>query len=412
MILTIDLETYSPQDIGKVGAYRYAQDPDFEILLCSAAVDDGRVQLTDTTDNGNIGLAALKTLLFAPCYTKRAWNAAFEWWCLSEYFHLTQQQREDWLDQWQVIRVHAMYCGLPACLKMAAQALLLPECKAKMMEGAALIRYCCCPCKPTKTNGGRTRNLPEHDPEKWKIFRQYNIRDVETERHIDNLLEPFTVPDFIWQQWRDDVRMTSRGSAPGARGVVQEKQVTAATAAALLKWLKEDSNYIPLQTRESFDETATPAQRAATASAQSPQLLLSIHGNSAANGSTAAGFECYPAVPGRTWHQESFYFAKLLAGGMQSIGARLRGRGGVRYIYYLENDQKQLEENTYTQVRPERSFTLLEDVDCPAVLAEQCFVTNAEDVERFGSEESCKTVARIYYEAICAYFGTEPLPVK
>ena len=194
------------------------------------------------------------------------------------------------------------------------------------------------------------------------------------------------------------------GNDPGARGVVEEKQVTAATAAALLQWLEEDSNYIPLQTRESFDATATPAQRAAAASAQSPQLLLSIHGNSAANGSTA--------VPGRTWHQESFYFARLLAGGMQSIGAKLRGRGGVRYIYYLENDQKQLVENTYTQVRPERSFTLLEDVDCPAVLAEQCFVTNAEDVEHFGSEQGCKAVARIYYEAICTYFGTEPLPVK
>lgn len=106
------------------------------------------------------------------------------------------------------------------------------------------------------------------------------------------------------------------------------------------------------------------------------------------------------------------FICKLLAGGMQSIGAKLRGRGGVRYIYYLENDQKQLVENTYTQVRPERSFTLLEDVDCPAVLAEQCFVTNDEDVEHFGSEQGCKTVARIYYEAICAYFGTEPLPVK
>lgn len=202
------------------------------------------------------------------------------------------------------------------------------------------------------------------------------------------------------------------GSDPGARGVVEEKQVTAATAAALLQWLEQDSNYIPLQTRDSFDATATPAQRAAAASVQSPQLLLSIHGNSAANGSTASGFECYPAVPGRTWHQESFYFARLLAGGMQSIGAKLRGRGGVRYIYYLENDQKQLVENTYTQVRPERSFTLLEDVDCPAVLAEQCFVTNDEDVERFGSEDGCKTVTRVYYEAICAYFGTKPLPVK
>lgn len=216
MMLTIDLETYSPQDIGKVGAYRYAQDPDFEILLCSVAIDDYRVVLIDTTDNDNAGLAAVKSLLFDPRFTKRAWNAAFEWWCLSEYFHLTQQQREDWLDQWQDSMVHAMYCGLPASLKMAGQALQLPEDKAKMREGVALIRYFCCPCKPTKVNGGRNRNLPKHDPEKWEIFRQYNIRDVETERHIDKLLEPFTVPDFIWQQWRDDVRMNSRGIATDA----------------------------------------------------------------------------------------------------------------------------------------------------------------------------------------------------
>ena len=202
------------------------------------------------------------------------------------------------------------------------------------------------------------------------------------------------------------------GSDPGARGVVEEKEMTAQTSEALLALLEADPNYIPLRSRESYDATAKPSERAEAINAQSPQLLLSIHGNSAANGSTASGFECYPAVPGRTWHQESFYFARLLAGGMQSIGAKLRGRGGVRYIYYLENDQKQLVENTYTQVRNERSFTLLEDVDCPAVLAEQCFVTNAEDVERFGSEEGCKTVARIYYEAICAYFGTEPLPLK
>ena len=197
------------------------------------------------------------------------------------------------------------------------------------------------------------------------------------------------------------------GSDPGARGVVEEKDVTAETASALLQWLEQDSNYIPLQTRESFDVTATPAERAAAARAQAPQLLLSVHANSAANGSTAAGFECYPSVPGRTWHAESFYFARLLASGMQ---ASLRGHGGVRYIYYLEDDQKQLVESTHTEVRAERSFTLLEDVDCPAVLAEQCFVTSAEDVERFGSEEGCRKVARIYYEAVCAYFGTQPLP--
>lgn len=217
MILTIDLETYSPQDIGKVGAYRYAQDPDFEILLASMAVDDGRVQLYDLAYGESwFELKNLQNELFDPKYTKRAWNAAFEWWCLSEYFHLTQQEREDWLDQWQDSMVHAMYCGLPASLKMAGQALQLPDDKAKMREGAALIRYFCCPCKPTKANGGRTRNLPEHDTAKWEIFRQYNIRDVETERHIDNLLAPFTVPDFIWQQWRDDVRMNSRGIATDA----------------------------------------------------------------------------------------------------------------------------------------------------------------------------------------------------
>ena len=198
------------------------------------------------------------------------------------------------------------------------------------------------------------------------------------------------------------------GADPGARGVVEEKDMTAATAAELLRLLQQDANFIPLQTRDSFDETATPAQRAARANEHSPQLLLSIHGNSAANGSTASGFECYPAVPGRTWHQESFYFAQLLAKGMQAAGASLRGRGGVRYIYYLENDQKQLVESTHTEMREERSFTLLEDVDCPAVLAEQCFVTNEADVAQFGSEEGCQKTARIYYEAICAYFGTQP----
>ena len=220
MILTIDLETYSPQDIKKVGAYRYAQDSDFEILLASAAVDDEPVWLVDLTQldclADAIAWERMQKMLFDPKYTKRAWNAAFEWWCLSEYFHLTQQQREDWLEQWEDSMVHAMYCGLPGSLKEAGKALKLPEDKAKMREGATLISYFCRPCKPTKANGGRNRNLPKNDIAKWDIFRQYNIRDVETERHIDNLLEPFTVPDFIWQQWRDDVRMNSRGIATDA----------------------------------------------------------------------------------------------------------------------------------------------------------------------------------------------------
>ena len=105
---------------------------------------------------------------------------------------------------------------------------------------------------------------------------------------------------------------------------------------------------------------------------------------------------------------ESYYFAQQLAQGMQAAGAKLRGHGGIRYIYY-QGEVKQLVESTHTEVRDERSFTLLEDVNCPAVLAEQCFVTSEEDVAQFGSEEGCKTVARAYYEAICAYFGTQPL---
>lgn len=174
------------------------------------------------------------------------------------------------------------------------------------------------------------------------------------------------------------------GSDPGARGVVEEKEMTAQTSEALLALLEADPNYIPLRSRERYDITAKPSERAESINAQSPQLLLSIHGNSAPEGSAASGFECYPSVPGRTWHQESYYFAQQLAQGMGAAGARLRGHGGIRYIYY-------------------------EDVNCPAVLAEQCFVTSEEDVARFGSEDGCKAVARIYYEAICAYFGTQPL---
>ena len=140
------------------------------------------------------------------------------------------------------------------------------------------------------------------------------------------------------------------GSDPGARGVVQESEMTAATAEALSAWLERDPNYIPLTTRESYDSTAKPAERAAAAKCTGPDLLLSVHGNSAPEGSSAAGFECYPAVPGRAYHQESYYFAKQLAGAMQAAGASLRGRGGIRYIYY-QGEVKQLVESSHKEVR-------------------------------------------------------------
>ena len=179
------------------------------------------------------------------------------------------------------------------------------------------------------------------------------------------------------------------GSDPGAQGIVTESEMTAQTAQDLLAWLEADSNYIPLISRESYDVTAKPSERAAA-----------IH---------ASRFECYPSDPVITWLKDSYYFARQLAEKMQQAGAKLRGQGGIRYIYY-QGEAKQLVESNHTEVREERSFTLLEDVDCPAVLAEQCFVTSEEDVAQFGSETGCKKTARAYYEAICAYFDTEPLP--
>ena len=196
------------------------------------------------------------------------------------------------------------------------------------------------------------------------------------------------------------------GDDPGATGVVVEREMTAATAAALTAWLDADPNYIPAATRDSYAATANPTQRARRAADLRPDLLLSIHGNSAA--ADAAGFECYPITPGRTWHRESVYFARLLADGMEATGSTLRGQGGVRYIYY-ENGQKVLAEAGDLRIRQEETFTLLEQAVCPAVLAEQCFVTSPEDVERFGDDDGCALAARVYYQAICAYFGTAPL---
>ncbi len=198
------------------------------------------------------------------------------------------------------------------------------------------------------------------------------------------------------------------GTDPGATGVVVEREMTAATADALLAWLEADPNYLPVTTRENYEVTATPAERVERSNSQNPDLLLSIHGNSAAAGSTASGFECYPITPGRSWHRESVYFARLLAAGMANAGSSLRGVDGVRYIYYV-NGERSLTESNDIRVRDEDTFTILEQSECPAVLAEQCFVTSAEDVDRFGDADGCQLAARVYYEAICAYFGTQPL---
>lgn len=211
-IITVDIETYSPQDIAKVGAYRYAQDPDFQILLFGFAIGDEDapdvIDLTDLPDPGAV--LRMQPWLLDASYTKRAHNAAFEWWCLSEAMGLSWEQRVLWLQQWECSMIHALYCGLPAQLGALGQVLQQPEDALKMKEGKALITYF---CKPTKRNGGRTRNLPQHDPDKWRLFCKYNGMDVIAERANDRKLAPWPVPESIMQQWREDVEMNARGVA-------------------------------------------------------------------------------------------------------------------------------------------------------------------------------------------------------
>ena len=215
-IITVDIETYSPQDIAKVGAYRYAQDPDFQILLLGCCLGEHDIPLVLDLSMYNDPRATLRRVapwLFDASYTKRAHNAAFEWWCLSEYLGLRWPERIDWLQQWECSMIHALYCGLPAQLGALGQVLQQPEDALKMKEGKALITYFCKPCKPTKRNGGRTRNLPQHDPEKWALFKRYNGMDVIAERANDQKLAPWPVPESIMQQWREDVEMNARGVA-------------------------------------------------------------------------------------------------------------------------------------------------------------------------------------------------------
>lgn len=149
----------------------------------------------------------LRKAIVDPLYIKHAYNAAFEWFALSKYL--------GWLppDQWRDTMLHALYCGYPASLDAAGRAMGLPEDKKKLTTGKALIRYFCVPCKPSNANGNRTRNLPKHDPAKWKLFKEYNGQDVVTEMEIDRRLSAFPVPAFVQKQWETDLTMNARGVA-------------------------------------------------------------------------------------------------------------------------------------------------------------------------------------------------------
>lgn len=205
--LSIDLETYSSVPIVKASAYKYVQSPDFEILLFAYSVDGSATKIVDLAQ-GEILPDWLYQAIVSPDYIKHAYNAAFEWYCLSKFYGRLLP-----VDQWRDTMLHGLYCGFTAGLDATGKALGLPAEKQKLSVGKALIRYFCIPCLPTKTNGGRTRNLPKHDPEKWKLFKTYCMGDVVTESEIEQRLSRFPVPDDIEKQWQTDLLINARGVA-------------------------------------------------------------------------------------------------------------------------------------------------------------------------------------------------------
>ena len=215
--LSVDIETYSDVDIGKAGLYKYAQSPAFRILLFAYSLDGAPVQVVAFTKDGPKLPPSIWYHLADPGTLKHAYNAAFEWYCLrdlvAEYMGVHGYTHEHWLSQWRCTMLHGMYLGYPGGLDACGKALGLPQDKQKMGIGKSLIRYFCVPCKPTKANGGRTRNLPHHDPAKWELFKTYNAQDVVTEMEIESRLANFPVPDDVQKQWELDLTINARGVA-------------------------------------------------------------------------------------------------------------------------------------------------------------------------------------------------------
>ena len=202
-----DLETYSSVDLTKCGVYRYCESEDFEILLAAYSIDGGAVQVTDLACGEKLPQEILDALE-DETVEKWSFNSQFERICLSR---LLGYPAGDYLapESWRCSMVWASTLGLPRSLESVGAVLGLE--KQKLTEGKDLIRYFCVPCRPTKANGGRTRNLAEHDPEKWERFKAYNLRDVETEMQIQERLSRFPVPDFIWEEYQLDQEINDRG---------------------------------------------------------------------------------------------------------------------------------------------------------------------------------------------------------
>ena len=219
--LSIDLETRSGADISKAGLYRYAEDPNFNVLLFGVSVNHGPVEVYDLANNDTIPEEILAALSDNNV-TKFAYNASFERICLSEWLKRYHPEHfksygaegdpvQEYLDPagWKCTLVWAAYNGLPLGLDRVGAVLGFEE--QKLKEGKELIKYFCCPCKPTKANGGRTWNLPYHAPEKWELFKKYNARDVQVELQIQERLCKYPVPDSLWEEYHLDQEINDRG---------------------------------------------------------------------------------------------------------------------------------------------------------------------------------------------------------
>lgn len=210
--LRIDIETYCDLDLKKVGVYKYVEHPSFEILMIAYKVNLGPTSIIDIKGyegdafDFELEMATFKDLLVDTNYTKKAFNANFERTCLAKWFGIPMPPRD-----WRCTMVHSYTLGLPGSLKGVGVALNLSADKAKSAEGKALINYFCKPCKATKTNGKRVRNLPEHDREKWNKFLAYCIQDVEAEKAVEDILSAFPVTEKEHEYWCLDQRINDRG---------------------------------------------------------------------------------------------------------------------------------------------------------------------------------------------------------
>ena len=249
--LSLDLETYSDVNLAKCGVYKYAESPAFEILLFGYAVDGGPVQVIDLAQGETIPEEILDALT-NDAVTKWAFNANFERVCLSRYLtdlgrsldpfhdhHPLSQDCAMFLNPagWKCSMVWSAYMGLPLSLEGVGAVLNLDN--QKMKEGRDLIRYFCVPCKETKTNGGRTRNLPQHAPDKWNLFKSYNKRDVEVEMAIQERLQKYPVPDTVWEEYHQDQEINDRGIAIDLELARQAVAMDAKSRESLMAALKE-----------------------------------------------------------------------------------------------------------------------------------------------------------------------------